>query len=320
MNILKKLYNYKYRMREGRKKNNLFKFNTLENKNIYFGNSELSLPNNYKEEKINFHTYWYGEFGRKQAASLKSLICTQNLNNIEITLWLDGENGYDKYEENKYLYPLLPYVKVKKYVPEKEIQGTPFRKSAFLFNMKNNLAFRADGFRMLILYKYGSFYFDLDVLFLNDFTKLLMGNEFCYPWENQSFGNNAVLYLRKGSLLNKYISKKITRLKCTHPWILFDFNDKNLQSLFVYPCSFFDPLWQGDYESAPIKEFKDFFDKPFNQYINLNLEQLKEVFFPYSYAYHWHNNWNSEVQLNSFFYLFEKQLNLTFEEKSINNE
>ena len=45
-------------------------------------------------EKTIFHAYWHGTFGLKQAFSIKSLLCTQNMESIEIWLWLDSENGY----------------------------------------------------------------------------------------------------------------------------------------------------------------------------------------------------------------------------------
>lgn len=68
---------------------------------------------------------------------------------------------------------------------------------------------RADAFRLLITYKYGGLYFDLDVLFLKDFSDLLE-NSFCYQWEKQPYANTAVLFLKDKDIINKclpYIDK-----------------------------------------------------------------------------------------------------------------
>ena len=44
-----------------------------------------------------YHMYWHGTFSSKQAFAVKSFLATQDLNNSELWLWLDSENGYAGY-------------------------------------------------------------------------------------------------------------------------------------------------------------------------------------------------------------------------------
>ena len=46
--------------------------------------------------------------------------------------------------------------------------------------------------RLIILYKYGGIYIDLDIFLLKDFTPLF-GMKFCYAWSYLKTGNNAIL-------------------------------------------------------------------------------------------------------------------------------
>ena len=69
-----------------------------------------------EERKVIFHTYWYGEFGRKQAFSIKSLIATQNSYDYEVWLWLDADTyNEDEIVNNKFLSELYPFIKIKRY-------------------------------------------------------------------------------------------------------------------------------------------------------------------------------------------------------------
>lgn len=220
-------------------------WNILKCKDLYLSKvSDLQREQSSQllTEKTIFHAYWHGTFGLKQAFSIKSLLCTQNMESIEIWLWLDSENGYAQIESNPHLQELKGHIKILSWNVENEISNTPFCKIKTYINAPKNLAAKGDDFRIISLYKYGGLYFDLDVMFLKDFTPLLKGHEFVYAWEYQSYANSAILYLRKNSYITNYLAKKLQRRKAAMPWVLFDYKDKKLENLRNYPCTFFDPL------------------------------------------------------------------------------
>lgn len=262
-------------------------------------------------EKIICHTYWYGSFGRKQAFSVKSFLATQNLDKVELWLWLDEESGYDNYETNPYIKEILPLIKVKHYNPHKDLVGSRFEKYSWIFVQEKRLANRADGLRLWALTKFGGFYFDLDVMFCRDMTDLFYGPEFVYAWEFQPYANSAIMYLRKGSYLSDYIQKKVIRKLTTLPWVIFHYKDKNMKSMCVYPATYFDPLWCTDVNSEeidfPITEFLQFFE----EFGKTHLKKIHSYrdWFKGIYAYHWHNCWKAAEVENSYFGIFEKEYN-----------
>ena len=262
-------------------------------------------------EKTVFHSYWCGEIGEKQAFSIKSCLCTQPPEAAELWLWLDRENGYEGYADNAYLKPLLPFIKVLPFDADEEIQGTPYEKAGWMFHGPE-LTFRADGFRLLELYKRGGVYFDLDVLFLKSLSPVLAAGEFCYTWEWQPYGNNALLYLRQGSLLNERITKKALMLETFRPWRLLVYQDRGLSSYIVYPSAFFDPLWQKRKEEPGwIHSFEEFFTAPVLKEGASSFTLENQPFFPGAYAHHWHNQWKTEPAEGSVYRWFERQ----FDEK-----
>ena len=121
--------------------------------------------------------------------------------------------------------------------------------------MSWNLPQRADGFRYIILYKYGGLYFDLDVLFLRDLAGLLE-HEFSYAWEGQSYANSAILNLQQKSNLSKYLLEKSISQGTVLPWMIFNYEDPLLAEIFLLPCAFFDPVWMSlRKDNFPIYDF-----------------------------------------------------------------
>ena len=68
-----------------------------------------------------------GPLGPKQVLSLKSCLATQH---GTVWLWFDHRGGYDAYEQNGWVRPLLPRVTVKRYDPAEQAAGTPLQSSA----------------------------------------------------------------------------------------------------------------------------------------------------------------------------------------------
>lgn len=251
-----------------------------------------------KGKKIIAHAYWYGNIGRKQAFSILSYLATQNLNETEVWLWLDEENGYKGYEKNPHLQVILPYIVVKKYSPWRELKGL-ICFNHIIFKQKDNLAYRADGFRILVLYKYGGLYFDLDICFLDDVLCLCSDNDWCYAWEKQAYANNALLYFRKESKLIKYLFFKAQR-KAPMPWAILNYQDKKLKKLTIYPYYIFDPAWLNEKNEATDEKFDNFFKEKKQE-----MESYTD-FFPGAFAYHWHNRWEMDIEIKSYFSQLEK--------------
>lgn len=267
-------------------------------------------------EKVIAHTYWYGRIGRKQAFSILSYLATQDLSRTEVWLWLDEENGYEGYGENRYLKELLPFIKVKCYNPRKELQGVRHFQTN-IFTSKFNLAYRADGFRLLVLYKYGGLYFDMDVCFLDDILQVCGNGEWCYAWEKQAYANNALLYFHKGkeSELMTYLFRKAQR-KAPMPWAILHYTDKKLKNLTVYPYQLFDPAWLDEKGEATDKYFDSFFEP-----VEESDERFRKItsykdFYPGALAYHWHNRWELPECDNSCFGMLEKEFKEILREKS----
>ena len=257
--------------------------------------------------KVIAHAYWYGEIGRKQAFSILSYLATQDLSKTEVWLWLDEECGYSGYEQNSYLKELLPYIKVLKYNPNEELKGIPcFNK--IIFTETSNLAYRADGFRILVLYKYGGLYFDLDICFLDDVLCLCGTQDWCYAWEKQAYANNALLYFPKGTetSLIKYLLYKAQR-KAPMPWAILNYSDKKLRNMIVYPYQIFDPAWLNDKNEAT----HEFFDQFFRE------SASSDEFYPGAIAYHWHNRWGLEIDEDSQFARLERRYRAILKEKLI---
>ena len=268
--------------------------------------SSRNIFHSSQDNKIIFHCYWYGTFGRKQALSIKSLLATQKSYRYEIWLWLDEEapeantNGKD----NPYINQICEHVNIKSYSPDLAKSVLIFRKIPKAFNQQKYLAARSDSFRIWALYEYGGCYFDLDVMFLRDMGNLFMGSEFVYAWEKQAYANSAIIFMRKGSYTCKYTAKKFALMHRAQPWIIFRYSNRKLHDLKLYPCSLFDPLWYHDGEKYIFHDFEGFFRS--NAVISNGTITSPVAIFPYSYCYHWHNLWDAEVEHDSPFEFCEK--------------
>lgn len=256
---------------------------------------------------VNAFSFWHGPLLDKCIFSIKSFLATQHYS-YTLTLCFDNEEDLQaaaSNEEMKRLMAKFPQLKLYLWDFDKEIAGTPFEKIRWLIKAKKQLPFVADDFRLIALYKWGGFYFDLDVLFLKDLSRFLH-QDFCYCWENQPFANNAILFMNKDSEVMKAIARKAVRRKTTQPWIIFEYADKALKDLTVYPAYVFDPMWFATKE-APMKDFPDFF-KPFDEGLKPCCQSYKD-FFPNAYAYHWHNCWKAPYVENSYYGMFNEEFN-----------
>lgn len=267
---------------------------------------------------VKAHTFWIGDIGSKQLLCLKSFVCTQDMTKIELILWMGDEDSYTKAINNTSLISLFrnyENVSIRLWDLQKEITNTSFEKIAWYFKWERPLPYVADDFRIIALNKYGGLYFDMDIMFVKDFQPLLLGHEFVYAWETQPFANNALIYLRKGSFLNHQISRRMLKKKSSQPWVVFNYNYKRIQTLMIYPCSLFDPLWMGYKQGMPIKSFADFFRKFDSDFRKDPQVRSYKDFFPGIYAYHWHNCWNMSEYDDSYFGLFSREFDMIINSK-----
>ncbi len=146
------------------------------------------------------HLYWRGSFTPKQAFAVKSFLATQDLERTDLWLWLDGEDGYAGHEENRFLRPLLPHLRVKRFDLDVEAAGTPVERRPDLYHGLDSVK-RSDLFRFVVLFRYGGLYADMDTMFLRDVHELPPdADEFCSRWSaNVPHANTAFCRLRKES-------------------------------------------------------------------------------------------------------------------------
>ena len=271
-----------------------------------------------------YHMYWYGIFSSKQAFAIKSFLATQDLESSELWLWLDIENGHTGHQDNPLLQPFMNHIQVNCFDPKTESLNTPLENMSNLFTGVSP-ASRSDFSRHVILYNYGGVYVDMDTMFLRDMNSLLRNKlfdrEFCYRWSaHQSYGNSAVLRIHQKSEVGFKLLVRCREVGSCHPRIVLRFEDNTDLDLTVLPCVFFDPLWphhdhKDKYNSAPFNRFDDFFRKfDWNFTQNRNLRSYRD-FFPGAFTYQWHNFWNAREYSESYFGVFNRELNNILHDK-----
>jgi hypothetical protein len=261
------------------------------------------LSNNDSNKKIIFHCIWRvpREFGRKQAAVLKSIIVHHFHNEFEINLWsnIDLSN-------NEFLKDILQYINIKRWNFDEEKIGTILENYQHLNNntINDSLCYiESDIFRLMVLYKYGGFYIDMDVLILRNMSPLNK-YEFLYQWgtsgnNNEKFSmNNAIMRFDKESLL----STEYLEILCKTPIqlnttafgnVLYSKIEKNI--VLVLPGIWFNSEWG----------FEDTNLEPFKKIDNIN-------FFDGAFTWHWHNRWDEYIEDGSKFQILEEKHNQMF--------
>jgi len=242
-----------------------------------------NLDGTYNKPVI-FHCYWNGNLNEKHLYSVLSCYYFNILNNKhKIILWLENNIPNNINEE------IIKYCEIKQFLPENE-------KEEFIRDYNYNsrsITFYSDFIRVLLLYKYGGCWFDLDCFFLRCFDPIFKNfrDEVClYQWENQNYPNNAIfISLQPKSdkmknniefIINRNMGWGFQQAKLTYNLPL---------DMLVLPCSWFD---------------SDFITNPYNiGTINFFKHTDKEYdfgnFYEGAFCYHWHNKWNMKIEENS---------------------
>ena len=258
-----------------------------------------TLPDVSPSEPVTFHLYWrerFGHlfptvrpFGRKQALPVKAFIATQDLSMCSLVLWSDRDLS-----ENDWLKPFLPYLTLRIYDADAAARGTPLEDHPKIYRQRDSRAYRdGDLFRVLILYKYGGIYADMDTVLLRSLG-VFLDQEFLYQWEN--FDDKyapALLRLRKGGEFARALIDGLIDI----PAGKYNWGRENMCRAFslghritVFPSPFFNTEWQA------VPRFEPFKKMPYSSEL-----------YDGAFAWHWHNKWDDPIEPGSKFQLLEAQ-------------
>jgi hypothetical protein len=276
------------------------------------------LKEDYTNEVI-FHCYWSGQLNKFHLLSIMSCYYfnVRNYKNRKIILWTD-----DKVEENEY------YTKIKKFADVKKWDINQF-KSDFKMNIftsyvnKHDQSFYSDLVRYCILYCYGGFYFDLDVLFLKNCSPLLSNfsdNVCVYAWQPfkrigppplkpHPYPNGAIFFTMKKrhpelKKMIKYIIEKNKGWGFQEAYLTYDLPIDFL----VLPCYWFNPQWMGCNPDITFNKNQSWL----NPFLETHKLYNFDNFYKGAFAYHWFSTLEHTYQENcimdQFYDFFKNEL------------
>lgn len=253
-----------------------------------------------KDRDLTFHCLWRGpkEFSRKQIAVLKSVIVNHTAN-TKINLWSDMDLS-----NNPLFKQVSNFVTLRHWSIENEIKDTILENKFSTNDVRDSLCYiEGDIFRLLVLYKYGGFYIDMDVLVLRDLSPL-SNLEFLYQWGNS--GNN-------GAEPNITANGAIMKLN-QYSNLAFEFIEKIKETHLekdstICGTQLYSRIVNNDLLLLPG--------------VWLNSEWGREELFPFrntgsvdlydgAFTWHWHNKWDEEVQDGSKFQVIESLQDIKF--------
>ena len=236
------------------------------------------------------HCYWNttrnGGLSEKHLYSILSCYYFNVHNNKhKIILWLENV------QPNTYNDEIKQYAEIRHFDIAEQTKNTFLENYTFKYQEgQPGVKYYSDYVRLVLLYKYGGCWFDMDCFFLRCFDPLFaeFSNDLCaYQWEWRNHPANAnILSLEpKSRKLEEFIRFTIKR---NRGWgfmqarLTYDLD----VDLLVLPCSWFNPGWVANVGNRVNKE--DFLmgtDKVYNF----------DNFYSGAFCYHWFNGWNLEV-------------------------
>lgn len=258
---------------------------------------------------LRFHCFWEGQTTRHHLLSLKSLLSSQS-HPFEVWIWTPA-NCLAQSDWLRTSLDGASLCEFREYDADAEMDGTPYAECAEVLRgaPAGRPTDKSNGFRKLVLAKYGGVYFDLDVLFLKD-LRPLCNVEFFYQWSNRPWANSAVMHAYAGSSTLLALMERGRRIGTLRPARLLKFAelDSATDDVLVYPSFAFDPLWIAHDENQVIFEHCNQFDDFFAKTDRVELSN----FFPGAYAYHWHNQWNRSIKPTSIAGQFYEEVSRRF--------
>ena len=259
-----------------------------------------TLPDVRPPQPITFHMFWrersgglwptVRRFGRKQALPLKAFLATQDLSACSLTLWSDRDLS-----SNEWLKPLLPFLSLRVYDAALEARETPLEAHPKVYKQRDSRAYRdGDLFRILILYKYGGIYADMDTVLLRSLG-IFLDQEFLYQWDHfDDMYAPALMHLRQGSDFARELIDGLIEI----PPGKYNWGRENVRraiergkSIAVFPSPFFNTEWQADPKFEPFKKTAG----------SANL-------YDGAFAWHWHNRWEQPIEPGCKFQLLEARM------------
>jgi len=240
------------------------------------------------DKSVIFHFYWNGELNEKCVyAVLSCYYFNVYKNKHTIIVWLENNTS------NKYNEEISKYAEIRYFSFKEEKANTGFVKDDVYYNT-SVITLYSDLVRSLLLYNYGGVWLDLDCFVLRSFDPLFcrFENEIClYNWEYQNFPNNAV-YMSLTPKSEKMKNNMMFLIDRRRGWGCYEAGltfDLPLDYL-ILPCSWFD----ADFIETPYRSItRTYFFTKTEHVFNF------DNFYKGSFCYHWHNQWNKEIEHNS---------------------
>jgi len=276
--------------------------NEESNKELYYDiNKALqflrTLPKITTVGNVKFFAYWKNlrPFGRKQALPILSFLTTQDQSRTKFILYSNVDLS-----DNIWLRPLLPLIEFKVYDVVNEAKNTPLENKRELFKETDDYCWAdTDLFRLLMLYKYGGVYIDMDVVLLRRFDPIL-DQEYMYKWgREKNMINGAVMALFKESKLATMLLEEIKLPRENN--VSWDtelyVKVKKKIDFTVFPSAFFNPEWQVTLVS---NKRRNDLRNPFKR------TPVSSELFDGVFSWHWHNKWDEVIENGSKFEILEK--------------
>ena len=252
---------------------------------------------------------------RKELMVVKSYLATQNLEKTKLIIWSD----YD-ITDNPLIQPYKDYVTLKIYNPEERASGTFIEGSPKLKMKDPKYYLQSDLARILLLYKYGGVWADMDIIFLRDF-KPILDQEYMYMWgsETNFILEGACASVLSGKKESQFMTNLLRQLMQspalpgTTCWGKDMFATLYRKYKFnILPASFFNIEWCMGVKHRNIT------DEIQKQWF-LNPLQNQKYLFLESFGWHWHNSSKKDFEIvpGSKFDLLEKLTEKKLKEKGI---
>jgi hypothetical protein len=248
----------------------------------------------YPEEIVKFHVYTEIKTS-KELMVIKSYLATQNLDKTELIVWSDYSIS-----DNPLIQPYKNLVTFNVYDAESEAIGTPLEGNIKLKMKDDKYYLQSDLARILLLYKYGGIWCDMDVILLRDF-KPLLDQEYMYMWgsETDFAREGACATVLSGKSRSEFMEQLMSELILTRAapattcWGKQMFASLYRKYRFnVMPASFFNIEWCINKKHPGLGDYIE------SQGFLNPLENSDHLFLE-SFGWHWHNSSKKDFDIVS---------------------
>ncbi len=270
----------------------------------------------YPEEITNFHIYTEVKTD-KELECIKSYFATQNLEKTKLIVWSDYDISH-----NPLIQPFKDKMELRVYDPIKEAKGTPLEHEYDKLKAADSKHYlQSDLLRLLVLYKYGGVWVDMDIVFLRDF-KPILDQEYMYQWGSEiNYGKQGacatVLAMKKQSEFSCKMLEVLKTMPVTGGTVWGKDTFARLWQVYpnftIFPSTFFNTEWLI---SKTDIEFRNLLGSPFGF---SKIETDKDFLFLDAFAWHWHNTSSKDelIEPGSKFDLLRERTNLLLKDRGL---